>query len=51
MNVKHVIQFEYAKTPIDLYQRVGRCGRLGQDGKVTNFIRKQDREFHQLVEK
>ena len=41
-NCEHVIQFEYAKSPIDYLQRAGRCGRLGQPGKLTNFVRKSD---------
>ena len=42
MGVSHVIQFEFAKSPQDYLQRVGRTGRLGQPGKVINFIRDKD---------
>jgi superfamily II DNA/RNA helicase len=49
MCAKHVIQLDYPKNPIDYALRVGRVGRLGQDGVVTNFIKKTDRElFNQI---
>jgi superfamily II DNA/RNA helicase len=51
MNVNHLIQFEYAKSPIDLYHRVGRVGRLGQSGKVTNFVRRLDKDLYSLIRK
>jgi superfamily II DNA/RNA helicase len=44
-NVQHLVQFDYPKTAIDYLQRVGRCGRRGAPGLVTNFVRKADREF------
>ncbi|CDW90034.1 atp-dependent rna helicase [Stylonychia lemnae] len=49
MNVEHVIQFEFAKTAGDYLHRVGRAGRLGQKGFVTNFIRKIDYELEQKI--
>ena len=42
MNVSHVIQFEYAKSAQEYLQRAGRTGRMGQPGKVINFIRAKD---------
>ena len=40
MDLSHVIQFDFAKTSLDYFQRVGRVGRMGQRGSlVTNFIR------------
>jgi superfamily II DNA/RNA helicase len=45
LDIEHVIQFEFAKNPIDYIHRVGRTGRLGQKGFVTNFIRKGDLEL------
>jgi superfamily II DNA/RNA helicase len=45
MDVDHVIQFEFAKNITDYIHRVGRTGRMGQKGYVTNFIRKGDQEL------
>lgn len=41
MGIQNVIQFDMAKSASDFLHRVGRVGRLGQPGKVTNFIRKK----------
>eukprot|EP00347_Sterkiella_histriomuscorum_P023516 403334343 len=49
INVDHVIQFEFAKNAIDYIHRVGRTGRLGQRGYVTNFTRKGDNELEQQI--
>ena len=49
MNVSHVIQFEYAKTAQEYLQRVGRTGRMGQPGKVINFIRERDVDLHRKI--
>ena len=42
MKVSHVVQFDFPKSPQEYLQRVGRTGRLGQPGKVINFIRDKD---------
>ena len=39
LNVSHVFQFELAKTAQDYLHRIVRVGRLGQPGKVVNFVR------------
>ena len=49
MSVSHVIQFDFAKTPQDYLQRVGRTGRLGQPGKVINFIREKDIDLYTKI--
>ena len=49
MNVSHVIQFEYAKSAQEYLQRVGRTGRMGQPGKVINFIRERDVDLHKKI--
>ena len=49
MGVQHVIQFDFAKNAIDYIHRVGRTGRMGQRGYVTNFIRKVDYELEQRI--
>ena len=45
MSANHVIQYEFAKNIVDYIHRVGRTGRMGQKGKVTNFYRKSDIEL------
>lgn len=41
LGVQHVIQFEFARTSVEWFHRVGRVGRMGQrGGKVTNFVRR-----------
>jgi len=52
-NVSHVIQYEFAKTTVDYYHRVGRLARMGQKGGlVTSFIRPpQDSEIAQNIAK
>lgn len=42
MGVDHVIQFEFARNVVDYIHRVGRTGRLGSRGVVTNFYRRSD---------
>lgn len=49
MNVDHVIQYEFAKNVTDYIHRVGRTGRMGQPGLVTNFIRKGDYDLEQKI--
>ena len=49
VNVDHVVQFDFARSNQDFLQRVGRTGRLGAPGKVTNFIRPRDTELFQKI--
>ena len=52
IGVQHVIQYEFPKTTVDWFQRVGRVGRMGQrGGKVTNFIRSGDKEMARTIAK
>jgi superfamily II DNA/RNA helicase len=44
-----VIQFDFAKTATEYYHRVGRVGRAGAPGKVTNFVGKTDRELFEKI--
>lgn len=47
--VDHVIQFDFAKDAVSFLHRVGRTGRLGREGKVTNFIREKDEFFFSKI--
>ena len=49
LNVNHVIQFDFARTPQDYLQRIGRTGRMGQPGKVINFIRDRDADLYKKI--
>ena len=49
MNVDHVIQFDFAKNAVDYLHRVGRTGRLGQKGLVTNFVRRGDYDLEARI--
>ena len=49
LNVSHVIQFDFARTPQDYLQRIGRTGRMGQPGKVINFIRERDMDLYKKI--
>jgi len=53
LHVQHMIQFEFAKTSVDYFHRVGRVGRMGQRGAfVTNFVRRpQDVEIARVIAK
>ena len=50
-NVSCVIQFDFARTPQDYLQRLGRTGRMGQPGKLINFIRDKDLELYKKIQK
>lgn len=52
VNVNHVVQFDFARSNQDFLQRVGRTGRLGSPGKVTNFIRPKEAElFNKIMDR
>ncbi|KRW99455.1 P-loop containing nucleoside triphosphate hydrolase [Pseudocohnilembus persalinus] len=47
--VEHIIQFDFPKDAVSFLHRVGRTGRLGEKGKVTNFIREKDQFFFSKI--
>mmetsp|Transcript_11833 Transcript_11833/g.16210 ORF Transcript_11833/g.16210 Transcript_11833/m.16210 type:complete len:96 (+) Transcript_11833:446-733(+) len=49
MKVGHIINFDFPKNGTDYLHRIGRTGRLGQPGKVTNFIRKTDQSLYKRI--
>ena len=44
LNVGHVIQYNCARSIEDYIHRVGRTGRMGTVGKVTNLVRRSDQK-------
>jgi superfamily II DNA/RNA helicase len=42
LSVDHVIQFDFARTPVSYLHRVGRTARAGKPGHVTNFYSVRD---------
>lgn len=44
-NTQHVIEYEFSSNTTKYIHRVGRTGRMGSPGKVTSFIRGQERDL------
>ena len=40
VNVAHVINFDFPLNPVDYIHRIGRTGRGGGTGRVTNLVTK-----------
>jgi superfamily II DNA/RNA helicase len=47
INVAHVVNFDFPRTPVDYLHRVGRTARSGGTGRVTNFVAKV--RFHDRI--
>src|SRR5687768_14962937 len=48
--VTHVVQYEFASNRIDHLHRIGRTGRAGAPGRVTNFYDESDKELVEAIQ-
>ena len=51
INVAHVINFDFPLNPIDYIHRIGRTGRGGGKGRVTNLVTKADYTLAMAIER
>ncbi|CAM6113199.1 unnamed protein product [Calypogeia fissa] len=50
-NIGHIIQAEFSTSAVDFLHRVGRTGRAGQSGLVTNLFMELNRPLVEAVQK
>jgi superfamily II DNA/RNA helicase len=51
VNVAHVINFDFPLNPVDYIHRIGRTGRGGGTGRVTNLVTKRDYTLAMAIER
>ncbi|EKX54359.1 hypothetical protein GUITHDRAFT_160645 [Guillardia theta CCMP2712] len=51
VHVSHVINFDFPLNPVDYLHRIGRTGRGGGTGRVTNLITKRDYTLAMAIER
>lgn len=51
INVAHVVNFDFPRTPVDYLHRVGRTARSGGTGRVTNLVAKADYTLATAIER
>ena len=49
LDVRHVVQFDFAKSAADYVHRCGRTARAGKAGEVTSLVTKHDTELVRAI--